>query len=118
MKTILRKYGIPTASFKVFDEYDEAEQYLLTTGCRGGQGGRTRGGEGVAVAQTYEEGIAFPEGCDGTACVRRRWGSASSIEECLPGEEGVRTSSSPTGKSSVRWHYSCAHNGRMGGGER
>ena len=30
MKTILRKYGIPTASFKVFEEYDEAEQYLLT----------------------------------------------------------------------------------------
>ena len=30
MKTILRKFGIPTASYKVFDEYDEAEQYLLT----------------------------------------------------------------------------------------
>ena len=30
MKTILRKYGIPTADFRVFDDYDEAEQHVLT----------------------------------------------------------------------------------------
>ena len=34
MKTILQKYGIPTASFKVFDEYTRRSSTCLPTGCR------------------------------------------------------------------------------------
>ena len=60
MKTILRKYGVPTASFKVFDEYDEAEQYLLTHRLPVVvKADGLAAGKGVAVAQTYEEGVAF-----------------------------------------------------------
>ncbi len=29
-KNILAKYGIPTAEFRVFDSFDDAEQYVLT----------------------------------------------------------------------------------------
>jgi phosphoribosylamine--glycine ligase len=87
MKTILRKYGIPTASFKVFDEYDEAEQYLLTHRLPVVvKADGLAAGKGVAVAQTYEEGIAFLK----DVMERRVFGAAGErvvIEECLPGEE-------------------------------
>ncbi|HEY7585678.1 MAG TPA: phosphoribosylamine--glycine ligase, partial [Candidatus Deferrimicrobiaceae bacterium] len=29
-KNILARYGIPTADFRVFDDYDDAEQFVLT----------------------------------------------------------------------------------------
>ena len=87
MKTILRKYGIPTASFKVFDEYDEAEQYLLTHRLPVViKADGLAAGKGVVVAQTYEEGIAFLK----DVMERRVFGAAGErvvIEECLPGEE-------------------------------
>ena len=87
MKTILSKYGIPTAFFKVFDEYDEAEQYLLTHRLPVVvKADGLAAGKGVAVAQTYEEGVAFLK----DVMERRVFGDAGErvvIEECLPGEE-------------------------------
>ncbi len=87
MKTILEKYGIPTAAFRVFDDYDEAEQHVLA--------GRLpvvikadglAAGKGVVVAQTYEEAVTFLK----EVMERRVFGAAGDrvvVEECLAGEE-------------------------------
>jgi phosphoribosylamine--glycine ligase len=87
MKTILRKYGIPTADFRVFDEYDDAEQYVLTHKLPVViKADGLAAGKGVAVAQTYEEAVAFLK----DVMERRVFGDAGDrvvIEECLPGEE-------------------------------
>jgi phosphoribosylamine--glycine ligase len=87
MKTILSKYGIPTASFRVFDEYDEAEQHVLTHRLPVViKADGLAAGKGVAVAQTYEEAIAFLK----DVMERRVFGDAGErvvVEECLAGEE-------------------------------
>jgi len=87
MKTILSRYGIPTASFRVFDEYDEAEQYVLTHRLPVViKADGLAAGKGVSVAQTYEEGVTFLK----DVMERRVFGPAGDrvvIEECLPGEE-------------------------------
>lgn len=87
MKSVLEKYGIPTAPFRVFDEYDEAEQYLLTHRLPVVvKADGLAAGKGVAVAQTYEEGVAFLR----DVMERRVFGPAGErvvIEECLGGEE-------------------------------
>ena len=71
----------------MFDEYDEAEQYLLTHRLPVVvKADGLAAGKGVAVAQTYEEGIAFLK----DVMERRLPGAAGErvvIEECLPGEE-------------------------------
>jgi phosphoribosylamine--glycine ligase len=87
MKTILSKYGIPTADFRVFDEYDEAEQFVLTHRLPVViKADGLAAGKGVAVAQTYEEAVAFLS----EVMERRVFGDAGNrvvIEECLAGEE-------------------------------
>ena len=87
MKTILSKYGIPTADFRVFEEYDEAEQFVLTHRLPVViKADGLAAGKGVAVAQTYEEAVAFLA----DVMERRVFGDAGNrvvIEECLSGEE-------------------------------
>jgi phosphoribosylamine--glycine ligase len=87
MKTILRKYGIPTADFRVFDNYDEAEQYVLTRKLPiVVKADGLAAGKGVAVAQTYEEAVGFLR----DVMERRVFGAAGDrvvVEECLAGEE-------------------------------
>ncbi|MBE0603759.1 MAG: phosphoribosylamine--glycine ligase [Deltaproteobacteria bacterium] len=87
MKTILRKYGIPTADFEVFDDYDEAEQHVLTRRLPVViKADGLAAGKGVAVAQTYEEALSFLK----EVMERRAFGSAGDrviVEECLAGEE-------------------------------
>jgi phosphoribosylamine--glycine ligase len=87
MKTILSKYGIPTADFRVFEEYDEAEQFVLTHRLPVViKADGLAAGKGVAVAQTYEEAVAFLS----DVMERRVFGDAGNrvvIEECLSGEE-------------------------------
>ena len=87
MKTILRKYGIPTADFEVFDDYDEAEQHVLTRRLPVViKADGLAAGKGVAVAQTYEEAVSFLK----EVMERRAFGSAGDrvvVEECLAGEE-------------------------------
>ncbi len=86
-KNILAKYGIPTADFRVFDSYDEAEQHVL---------GRKlpvvikadglAAGKGVAVAGTYEEAVGFLR----DVMEKRVFGDAGDrvvVEDCLTGEE-------------------------------
>ena len=87
MKTILQECGIPTADFRVFDDYDEAEQYVLTHRLPVViKADGLAAGKGVAVAQTYEEAVSFlretmEDHVFGTA------GDRVVIEECLAGEE-------------------------------
>jgi len=86
-KNILAKYGIPTADFHVFDEYDDAEQYVLTHRLPVViKADGLAAGKGVAVAGTYEEAIAFLK----DVMEKRVFGDAGErvvVEECLTGEE-------------------------------
>ena len=86
-KNILAKYGIPTADFRVFDSYDDAEQYLLTHRLPVViKADGLAAGKGVSVAGTYEEGAAFLR----DVMEKRVFGAAGErvvIEECLTGEE-------------------------------
>ena len=87
MKTILKEHGIPTADFRMFDDYDEAEQYVLTHRLPVViKADGLAAGKGVAVAQTYEEAISFLR----ETMEKRVFGAAGDcvvIEECLTGEE-------------------------------
>ncbi len=86
-KTILEKYGIPTAAFRVFEEYDEAEQHVLTHRLPVViKADGLAAGKGVAVAGTYEEAVAFLR----DVMEKRVFGDAGNrvvVEECLRGEE-------------------------------
>ena len=87
MKTILQECGVPTADFRVFDDYDEAEQYVLTHRLPVViKADGLAAGKGVVVAQTYEEAVSFLKETMETGV----FGSAGDrvvIEECLAGEE-------------------------------
>ncbi len=87
MKEMLSSCGIPTAAFKVFDEYDDAEQYVLTHRLPVViKADGLAAGKGVAVAGTYEEALIFLR----QVMVDRIFGESGDrvvIEECLPGEE-------------------------------
>ncbi len=87
MKTLCRRYEIPTAEFRVFDKPTEAVAYLRRAGrplvvkadglCAG---------KGVVVAATADEGVTAVE----MMMVERRFGDAGArvvIEEVLAGEE-------------------------------
>lgn len=86
-KNILAKYGIPTADYRVFDEYDDAEQYVLTHRLPVViKADGLAAGKGVAVAGTYEEAVAFLQ----DVMEKRVFGDAGErvvVEECLTGEE-------------------------------
>jgi len=86
-KNILAKYGIPTAAFRVFDEYDEAEQHVLTRRLPLViKADGLAAGKGVAVAGTYEEAVAFLR----DVMEERVFGDAGAqvvVEDCLVGEE-------------------------------
>lgn len=86
-KTILAKYGIPTAAFRVFDDCDEAVQYVLSHRLPVVvKADGLAAGKGVAVAQTYEEAVSFLR----DVMEKKIFGAAGDrvvIEECLEGEE-------------------------------
>jgi phosphoribosylamine--glycine ligase len=86
-KNLLAKYGIPTADFRVFDDYDEAEQYVLTHRLPLViKADGLAAGKGVTVAGTYEEAVAFLR----DVMENRVFGTAGErvvVEDCLTGEE-------------------------------
>jgi phosphoribosylamine--glycine ligase len=86
-KNILAKYGIPTADFRVFDDYDDAEQYVLTHRLPVViKADGLAAGKGVAVAGTYEEAVAFLK----DVMEKKVFGAAGErvvVEDCLTGEE-------------------------------
>ncbi len=87
MKTLCRRYEIPTAPFRVFDDPADAVAYLRRAGRPlVVKADGLAAGKGVVVASTEEEGIAAVE----TMMVERRFGDAGArvvIEERLEGEE-------------------------------
>lgn len=86
-KELMRKYNVPTAAFRVFDDAAEAEAYIEKTGapCVVKADGLAAG-KGVVVAQTVDEAKAAVR-----AMMREKvFGAAGSrviIEECLSGQE-------------------------------
>ncbi len=90
-KNLMRKYGIPTADFQVFEDMQEAVDYVHS--CM--QKGKKRlvvkvdglaAGKGVVVAQNEEEALRAVE----NMMAARAFGAAGDrviIEECLVGEE-------------------------------
>ncbi len=87
MKTLCRRYEIPTAAFRVFDDPAEAAGYLrraarpMVVKADG-----LAAGKGVVVAATAEEGIAAVD----AMMVARRFGEAGArvvIEDVLEGDE-------------------------------
>jgi phosphoribosylamine--glycine ligase len=87
MKDLCRRYGIPTADFRVFDDPQEAVTYVRAAGRPlVVKADGLAAGKGVVVASTPEEATAAVE----TMMVHRRFGDAGArvvIEEMLPGQE-------------------------------
>ncbi|MFA5008552.1 MAG: phosphoribosylamine--glycine ligase [Candidatus Omnitrophota bacterium] len=86
-KTLMAKYGVPTADFKVFDSPKPAKEYIEKIGvpCVVKADGLAAG-KGVIVAKTVEEarqavGLMMEEKIFGEA------GNKIIIEECLSGQE-------------------------------
>lgn len=86
-KNLMRKYGIPTAEYKTFSSFLEAENYIRLKGAPiVVKADGLAAGKGVIVAETVSEAI------DGIRKIMKEkvFGSAGDkvvIEECLRGEE-------------------------------
>lgn len=83
-KQLMKKYGIPTAAFEVFDDIDAAKNYIRTQGAPiVVKADGLAAGKGVIVAQTVDEAlIAVDE--------MKNFGAAGSkivVEEFMDGEE-------------------------------
>lgn len=86
-KNLMKKYGIPTAEFEVFNDYDKAVAYVKEKGAPiVVKADGLALGKGVVVAQTVEEAI---EALD-SIMLDKKFGASGSnvvIEECLFGRE-------------------------------
>ena len=86
-KEIMKKYGVPTADFRVFDDAEEAKKFVREKGAPiVVKADGLAAGKGVVVAQTVQEAL---EAID-RIMVEKLFGEAGNrvvIEECLFGEE-------------------------------
>ena len=86
-KNLMKKYGIPTAEFEVFNEYDKAVAYVKEKGAPiVVKADGLALGKGVVVAQTVEEAIDALD----SIMLDKKFGASGSnvvIEECLFGRE-------------------------------
>ena len=86
-KNLMKKYGIPTAEFEVFNDYDKAVAYVKEKGAPiVVKADGLALGKGVVVAQTVDEAI---EALD-SIMLDKKFGASGSnvvIEECLFGRE-------------------------------
>ena len=86
-KKFMRKYGIPTADFKVFSEAEAAKEYVKVKGGRCVvKADGLAAGKGVFVCQSVEEGLAAVK----ATLEDKEFGAAGNeilIEELLEGEE-------------------------------
>lgn len=87
MKTLCRRYGIPTAEFQIFDDPAAAVAHVTRAGRPlVVKADGLAAGKGVVVADTVEDGVAAVE----AMMVARRFGDAGArvvIEDVLCGEE-------------------------------
>ena len=86
-KEMMKKYGVPTADFKVFSDPEEAKRYVKEKGAPiVVKADGLAAGKGVVVAKSVEEAIEAIE----RIMVEKVFGSAGDkvvIEDCLFGEE-------------------------------
>ncbi len=86
-KEMMKKYGVPTADFKVFSDPEEAKRYVEEKGAPiVVKADGLAAGKGVVVAKSVEEAIEAIE----RIMVEKVFGSAGDkvvIEDCLFGEE-------------------------------
>lgn len=86
-KNLMKKHGIPTARFAVFDELEAAENYVKAQGAPiVVKADGLALGKGVTVAQTVDEALSALKSAMGD----RVFGSAGSrvvVEECMSGPE-------------------------------
>jgi len=86
-KQLMKKYNVPTADFKVFDNPEEAKRYIQIKGapCVIKADGLAQG-KGVKVAKTVDEAISAVE----SIMEKKIFGDAGNriiVEDCLEGEE-------------------------------
>jgi len=86
-KELMKKYGVPTADFRVFDNPAEAKKYIAQRGvpCVVKADGLAQG-KGVVVAQSVEEA----EDAVSSMMEQKIFGSAGNrviVEDCLQGQE-------------------------------
>ena len=86
-KNLMQKYGIPTAEYQVFEDYDSAEKYVRA---KGGplvvKADGLAAGKGVLLCRTTEEALAALA----TVMKEKAFGAAGErvvVEEYLTGEE-------------------------------
>jgi len=86
-KNIMDEAGVPTAAFGVFDEFEDARDYVLEVGAPiVVKADGLAAGKGVVVAQTTDEAIGALE----EIMIQQAFGASGKhvvIEECLIGEE-------------------------------
>ena len=86
-KEFMGRYNVPTASFRIFDDFDKAEEYIRAEGAPiVVKAYGLAAGKGVIVASTVEEAIEAAR----EMLVDKKFGPAGNkiiVEECLQGEE-------------------------------
>jgi phosphoribosylamine--glycine ligase len=86
-KDFMKRYGIPTAEYKTFSSYTQAEDYVRLKGTPiVVKADGLAAGKGVIIAETHEEAVKALH----TIMKDRSFGSAGDrvvVEECLVGEE-------------------------------
>ena len=86
-KELMGRYNIPTAGFRIFDDFDKAEEYIRSKGAPlVVKAYGLAAGKGVIVTEDVEEAVTAAR----DMIVEKKFGGAGSriiVEECLFGEE-------------------------------
>ena len=86
-KELMGRYNIPTAAFRIFDDFDKAEEYIRSKGAPlVVKAYGLAAGKGVIVTEDVEEAVTAAR----DMIVEKKFGGAGSriiVEECLFGEE-------------------------------
>ncbi|MDP6686128.1 MAG: phosphoribosylamine--glycine ligase, partial [Candidatus Omnitrophota bacterium] len=86
-KNAMKKFGVPTAEYKVFDDADKAKKYLREKGVPiVVKADGLAAGKGVVIAKTIDEGDSAID----SFMVKKIFGASGDkviIEDCLEGEE-------------------------------
>ncbi len=86
-KELMGRYNIPTASFRIFDDFDKAEEYIRVEGAPiVVKAYGLAAGKGVIVAEDVEEAVCAAK----EMLVEKKFGASGSkiiVEEFLSGEE-------------------------------
>lgn len=86
-KELMRRLGVPTADFKVFDKHEDALAYMLTRGFPlVVKADGLAAGKGVIICRSLQEGKAALK----TMMVDKAFGAAADkiiVEDCIAGEE-------------------------------